>query len=265
MTTLLTADGVSILTADGVSKSFGGLIAVDEVSLATSAGELLAIVGPNGSGKSTLLNLLSGVYRPDRGRIQLAGERIDGKTPSSIASAGLTRTFQNPQVFASLTVLENVLVGRNCRLGGSFVQTLLGTPRVRREEYQARELARALLDRVGLPDRANAFPNDLSYGQRRLLEVARALAADPRVVMLDEPAAGLAVFEAHALSELIRSLSSVDGVAVIVVEHNMRFVMGLADRVIVLNFGRKIADGSPTEIRANDEVIDAYLGRGGES
>lgn len=250
-----------LLRVEKVRKAFGGLVAVNEVTFSLERGEVLAVVGPNGSGKSTLLNVLSGVYQPDAGNVVLEGRRIDGHRPSTIARLGISRTFQSLQLFAGLTVLDNVLVGLNSRLSSTIVQALLGTPGVRSEERRARADGLVLLERVGLPDKADLYPSSLSYGQRRLLEVARALAVQPKILMLDEPVAGLAAREADALGELIRGLAA-SGMSVMVVEHNMRFVMELVERIVVLNFGKKIAEGVPDVIRTNPSVIAAYLGTG---
>jgi branched-chain amino acid transport system ATP-binding protein len=250
----------AFLQVDKVSKIFGGLTAVDAVSFTLDKGEVLGLVGPNGSGKSTMLNILSGVYQSDGGSVSHEGKVLTGMSPSAIAASGLARTFQNLQIFQGLTVGENVLVGRNCRMKSSVLGSVFGSPFARREERAARERAYALLEMVGLERYMNDMPSRLSYGQRRLLEVARALATDPSVLMLDEPCAGLAQSEADELATFIRTLRG-SGIGVIVIEHNMRFVMGLVDRIVALNFGKKIAEGDPSSIRENQEVIAAYLGR----
>lgn len=252
-----------ILETKDLSKRFGGLVAVNSVSFAVEPGEIRAVIGPNGSGKSTLLNLLSGVYKPDGGTVLLDGVPIGGNVPSLITKAGIGRTFQNTSLFSTLTVLDNVMVGTFCRMHANIFQAVLGTKKARKEEHAAREEALELLEVVGLKDRAESLPTDLSYGQRKTLEMARALGSHPRVLMLDEPVGGLSSKEVDELVRIIRELRA-EGLTLIVVEHNMRFVMGLADRISVLNFGRKIAEGSPEEIRANPEVITAYLGEGGE-
>lgn len=249
-----------LLAARDVTKRFGGLTAVDGVSFGLEAGEVLGLVGPNGSGKSTLINVLSGVYTADGGEVTIADRRVNGLRPSAIAAAGLARTFQNLQLFAGLSVGENVLVGGDCRARTSFLAGIFGLPGARGEETAASARARDLLAQVGLDATAHLPLTSLSYGQRRLLEIARALASAPKVVMLDEPCAGLSASESDALAALIRRLAA-GGMAVIVIEHNMRFVMGLVDRIVALNFGRKIAEGTPQAIRDNEAVIEAYLGR----
>lgn len=251
---------MALLDVREATKVFGGLTAVDKVSFSLQKGEVMGLVGPNGSGKSTLLNILSGVYQSDGGDVVLEGRSLIGKKPSAIASAGLARTFQNLQLFAGLTNGENVLVGRDCRLHASLLGGVFAAPSARREEKAARELAQKLLNDVGLGALIDQPPSILSYGQRRLLEVARALASEPKILMLDEPCAGLSSAESDALSAFVRKLAG-GGMAVIVIEHNMRFVMNLVDRIVALNFGQKIAEGPPDAIRENEAVIAAYLGR----
>jgi len=255
---------VELLSVRDVGKTFGGLKALDGVSFGLAKGEVLGLVGPNGSGKSTMINVLSGVYRPDGGDVRLDGRSLVGAKPSAIAAAGLSRTFQNLQIFGGLSVRENVLVGRDCRLRSGMLGGVFGLGGSLREEREAKSLAADLLEKVGLARFVDAPPSMLSYGQRRLLEVARALAADPKVLMLDEPCAGQSQAEADALAVLIRALAKT-GIAVIVIEHNMRFVMNLVDRIVALNFGRKIAEGTPEAIRGDEAVIEAYLGRRGHA
>jgi branched-chain amino acid transport system ATP-binding protein len=248
------------LMVKGVSMVFGGLSALDDVEFSLEKGQILGLVGPNGSGKSTLLNILSGVYKPASGSVVHRGTVLTGLSPSAIAATGLARTFQNLQIFHGLSVEENVLVGRTCRMRSTVLGCVFGLPFARKEEEEARARASSLLRLVGLERFGGASPSTLSYGQRRLLEVARALASEPSVLMLDEPCAGLAQSETEELASLIRTLGA-SGIGVIVIEHNMRFVMGLVDRIVALNFGRKIAEGDPASIRENEAVIAAYLGR----
>jgi branched-chain amino acid transport system ATP-binding protein len=250
----------AFLEVSNVSKTFGGLTAVDNVSFGLEKGQILGLVGPNGSGKSTMLNVLSGVYEANGGTVTLQGRRLSGLKPNAIAEAGLARTFQNLQIFHGLTVGENVLVGQTCRMRSTVLGSVFGTRFARAEERGAQEQAYSLLSLVGLERHIGEPPSSLSYGQRRLLELARALASSPSILMLDEPCAGLSQGEADELAILIRKLGT-SGIGVIVIEHNMRFVMGLVDRIVALNFGRKIAEGDPQSIRENEEVIAAYLGR----
>ena len=254
----------ALLAVSGIRKVFGGLTALDGVSFSHAAGQILGLVGPNGSGKSTLLNVLSGIYPPEAGEVHLAGQSLRGRAPHQIATAGLARSFQNQQLFAGLSVVENVLVGRACRLRAGVLASIFATPRFRREEAAARQQAEDLLALVGLGWAVGASVQRLSYGQRRLLEIARALASDPKVLLLDEPCAGLSQSEANDLAHVITRLK-VNGLAVIVIEHNMRFVMGLVDRIVALNFGQKIGEGTPAEIRANPAVVAAYLGGSGHA
>ncbi len=249
-----------VLEVEGVTKRFGGLTALGDVTFAVEKGEVLGLVGPNGSGKSTMLNVLSGVYRPEAGRVILKGNDVTGLAPNRITAAGMARTFQNLQLFGGLSIGQNVMVGRNCRMSNGLLATILGLGSARKQEREAEEQARELLALVGLADRFDGETASLSYGERRLLEVARALAAAPEVLMLDEPCAGLSQAEADELAAFIRVVAG-QGISVIVIEHNMRFIMALVDRIVALNFGQKIADGTPQEIRGNEDVIAAYLGR----
>lgn len=250
----------AFLEVDRIAKVFGGLTALDNVSFELAKAQVLGLVGPNGSGKSTMLNVLSGVYGPQGGEVRLDGRKLTGLPPSLVASAGVARTFQNLQIFRGLTVGQNVMVGNNCRMRSTLLGCVFGTSFARREEREAEDRARSLLSLVGLESYFDEEPGTLSYGQRRLLEIARALATSPSVLMLDEPCAGLSQGEADKLAGFIRTLAT-SGMSIIVIEHNMRFVMGLADHIVVLNFGRKIAEGDPHSIRENEEVIAAYLGR----
>jgi len=248
-----------ILETVELTKSFGGLTAVNAVDMEVQELEVRAIIGPNGSGKSTLLNCISGVYKPTSGAVKFMGESVGGSAPFKLTRKGIGRTFQNIRMFNSLTVLQNVMVGRHCRTEATLVEDILGLPRFRREEAEMRSTALRFLEFMGIADKKDMLPGSLSYGQRRMVEIARALATEPKLLLLDEPAAGLSQTEANELaSEIVKIRDS--GVTVILVEHNMRFVMGVSDRITVLDFGKKIAEGTPAECRANPRVIECYLG-----
>jgi len=248
----------SILQVEKLTKRFGGLTAVSDLDFEVREGEILGMIGPNGAGKSTTFNLIAGTYPATGGAVRFAGEPILGLPPHRIAARGVMRTFQHNKPFAGMTLIDNVMVGAHTRFGSSLWSVVFGTSL--REEGERRRKAHELVQFVGLGEFAGADVTTLSFGQGRLLEIARALAGEPRLILFDEPAAGLTPAESARLAEIIRGIAA-RGIAVLLIEHDMHFLLPLAQRVVVLNFGAKIADGLPDEIRANRAVMDAYLGQ----
>ena len=251
-----------LLVAEGVRKEFGGLVATNDIDFAIPRGSIVALIGPNGAGKTTFFNMLTGVYTPTSGRIAFDGEEIAGKPPHAIVERGIGRTFQNIRLFQQMTALENVLVGMHSRLSAGIVGSILGLPRVKREEATANERARELLVYCGLPRRHEHLAGSLPYGDQRRLEVARALATDPKLLLLDEPTAGMNPQETADFTSFVRRIRDDKELTVLLIEHDMKVVMGVSERITVLEYGEKIAEGTPSEIRANERVIEAYLGRG---
>jgi len=253
---------MSILKAADVGISFGGVKAVDGVSFSVSPGQILSIIGPNGAGKTTLFNIVSGVYTAGRGTIHLAEEDVTGMAPHKLAARGLSRTFQNLQIFQRMTACENVMVGRHLREKCSLFPALFRLPSVTRQNRETRAAALDLLAYVGLKDVADVPAGSLPYGACKRLEIARALAAEPRVLLLDEPAAGCNAVETEEIDHLIRQVAD-RGVAVVLVEHDMKLVMKISDRILVLDRGRPLAEGTPREVRDDPKVLEAYLGQHG--
>ncbi|MBD0282435.1 MAG: ABC transporter ATP-binding protein [Thermoleophilaceae bacterium] len=256
--------GRPLLTTENVTKVFGGLVAVEDITFQIPERSIVSIIGPNGAGKTTFFNMLTGLYRPTYGRVYFNGRNVTGRRPDLIMKDGVARTFQNIRLFATMTALENVMVGQNARMRAGLFGSILRMPWVRNEERAVEQKARETLSYVGIPERQHEqLSVNLSYGDQRRLEIARALASDPKLLLLDEPTAGMNPQESAELTAFMRRLRDERGVTILLIEHDMQVVMGVSEHITVLDHGQKIAEGTPEEVRENPRVVEAYLGTQG--
>jgi branched-chain amino acid transport system ATP-binding protein len=258
-----------LLEVRELTMDFGGLRAVDSVTLEVSQGEIVALIGPNGAGKTTFFNCVTGIYKPTRGEVLVhppehKTQKINGLKPNRVTAMGMARTFQNIRLFQNMTVLENVMIGRHCRTTTNILGAVLRGKNTLRQERETIEKSYALLEKVGLVEFADEFAKNLPYGAQRRLEIARAMATDPFLLLLDEPAAGMNPQETKELDELIVRIKDTENISILLIEHDMKLVMNISERIYVMEYGKKIAQGSPQEIRSNPKVIEAYLGEGGD-